>query len=80
MRLRRARGQGDEEADRLRELEYAELWHLVLKRVVAEDGAPADSPTWLAARALLPELEYRLEALGWHRPLHPADALRPPED
>lgn len=40
--------------------------------------APEESPTWLACRALLPDFQWRVEALGGQCRPQPEDAQLPP--
>ncbi len=56
---------------RSREREAAEMLYAGTLQALA--WAPEYSPTWLACRALVPDLETRLEALGRPRPSRPED-------
>lgn len=60
-----------------RELEAGEMW--LAGTVDALSWAPIESPIYNAARAMLPEIRFRLEVLGWQQPLRQEDLASPPE-
>jgi hypothetical protein len=76
-RGRRHHMRHEQQRERELELEAAADMHAGLTRAYWK--APPGSATYLAARALLPDVEHRLAVLGWQPPSLPEDALsRPP--